>query len=59
MPAGLAYTNERGAEIHTDRLGNIKDLGDNKGARLTMMEAGDKVYTAEQSKMLLFNDDLN
>mgnify|MGYP000863724519 CR=1 FL=1 len=58
-PAGLAYTNERGAEIHTDRLGNIKDLGDNKGARLTMMEAGDKVYTAEQSKMLLFNDDLN
>ena len=23
------------------------------------MEAGDKVYTAEQSKMLLFNDDLN
>lgn len=58
-PAGLAYTNERGAEIHTDRLGNIKDLGDNKGARLTIMEAGDKVYTAEQSKMLLFNDDLN
>jgi tape measure domain-containing protein len=58
-PAGLAYTNERGAEIHTDRLGNIKDFGDNKGARLTMMEAGDKVYTAEQSKMLLFNDDLN
>lgn len=58
-PAGLAYTNERGAEIHTDKHGNIKDLGDNKGARLTMMEQGDKVYTASETKKLLFNDDLN
>jgi len=57
-PAGLAYTNERGAEIHTDRLGNIKDLGDNKGARLTIMEAGDKVYTAERCLFLSPSDSL-
>jgi len=57
--AGLAYTNERGAEIHTDKHGNIKDFGDNKGARLTMMAQGDKVYTAEETKRMMFNDDLN
>lgn len=58
-PEGLAYTNERGAELHTDKKGNIKDFGDNKGARLTMLEAGDKIYTAEQTKRILFNDELN
>jgi len=57
--AGFAYTNERGAELHTDKHGNIKDFGDNKGARLTMMEQGDKVYTASETKQMLFNDDLN
>lgn len=58
-PEGLAYTNERGAELHTDKKGNIKDFGDNKGAKLTMLEAGDKIYTAEQTKRILFNDELN
>mgnify|MGYP003616663517 CR=1 FL=1 len=58
-PEGLAWTNERGAELHTDKKGNIKDFGDNKGARLTMLEAGDKIYTAEQTKRILFNDELN
>lgn len=57
--AGLAWTQERGAEIVTDKKGNIKDFGDNKGARLTMMEAGDKVYNAEQTKRLMFNNELN
>jgi tape measure domain-containing protein len=54
---GLAYTQERGAEIITDKKGNIKDFGDNKGARLTKMSAGDKVFTAEQTKRLMFQND--
>lgn len=57
--AGLAWTQERGAEIITDKRGNIKDFGDNKGSRLTMMESGDKVYNADKTKRLLFNDQLN
>jgi tape measure domain-containing protein len=54
---GLAYTQERGAEIITDKKGNIKDFGDNRGARLTKMSAGDKVFTAEQTKRLMFQND--
>ncbi len=57
--AGLAWTNERGAEIITDKHGHIKDYGDNKGARLSVMEKGDKVYNAEQTKKLMFNNELN
>lgn len=57
--AGLAWTNERGAELVTDKRGNIKDFGDNKGARLTMMEKGDKVYTAQETKRLMFDNELN
>lgn len=57
--AGLAWTQERGAEIITDKKGNIKDFGDNKGARLTMMEKGDKVYTASETKQMMFNKELN
>jgi hypothetical protein len=57
--SGLAWTNEKGAEIHTDKYGNIKSLGDNKGARLTMMEQGDKVYTASESQRMLQDKMLN
>lgn len=52
--SGLALTQERGAEIITDRKGVVKDWGDNKGARLTMMSAGDKVFTAEKTKKMMF-----
>lgn len=55
---GLAWTQEKGAEIITDKNGKIKTLGSNKGAQLTKMERGDKVYTASQSA-LMFNDQLN
>lgn len=58
-PGGLAWTNEKGAEIHTDKHGNIKDFGSKKGARLTMTEKGDKIYTAEKTKELMFNRELN
>ena len=57
--SGLAWTNEKGAEIHTDKYGNIKSLGDNNGARLTMMEQGDKVYTASESQRMLQDKMLN
>jgi hypothetical protein len=52
-PAGLAWTDERGAELHTDKSGKIKDLGSNKGARLKKLDKGDKIYTASQTKKIL------
>jgi tape measure domain-containing protein len=57
-PGGLAWTQEKGQEIITDKYGNIKDFGDNKGARLTMLEQGDKVFNAEHTKRMLFNREL-
>jgi tape measure domain-containing protein len=50
---GWALTQERGAEIHTDKNDNIKSLGSNRGAQKTWMEAGDKVYTASETSSLL------
>lgn len=57
--SGLAWTQERGAEIITDKKGVVKDFGDSKGARLTMMEKGDKVYTSDQTRKMMFNNELN
>lgn len=50
---GLAWTQERGAEIITDKNDNIKSYGNNRGAQLTMLSAGDKVYTAEETKSMM------
>jgi len=58
-PEGIAFTDEKGAELHTDKYGNIKDFGSDKGARLKHLSAGDKIYTAEETQRLLFNKDLN
>jgi hypothetical protein len=55
---GLAWTQEKGREIITDSKGNIKSLGSDKGAELTMLSKGDKVFTAEKSAMM-FDDSLN
>ena len=52
-PEGMAWTDEKGAELHTDKNGKIKDLGSNKGARLKKIEKGDKIYTASQTKKIL------
>ena len=57
-PKGWAYTQEKGAEIITDKNGKLKTAGNNKGAQLTYLEQGDKVYTAEQSA-LMFDNGLN
>lgn len=52
-PGGLAWTDERGAEIHTDKHGNIKDFGSDGGARMKYLEKGDKIFTAHETKKLL------
>lgn len=58
-PAGWAWTQERGAEIITDRQGRIKTLGSDKGAQLTKLDAGDKVFTADKSKEMMNDIYLN
>jgi hypothetical protein len=52
-PGGLSVVDEKGQEMITDRLGNIKELGAGKGARFTMLNRGDKVYTASQTASML------
>ncbi|MVW93642.1 hypothetical protein FCL53_16900 [Elizabethkingia meningoseptica] len=51
--AGLAWTQEKGREIITDKSGNIKSFGSDNGPQLTMMESGDKVFNADRTKKLL------
>jgi len=59
-PEGWAYTQERGAEIITDKNNKIKYLGDGNGAQLTYLNKGDKVKTASMTKDLLsFDQSLN
>jgi len=59
-PQGLALTQERGREIITDSRGNIKSLGSDKGAELTYLNKGDKVFNADKTMdMLMFDDSLN
>ena len=57
--AGIAWVEERGAEIVTNKSGHIKSFGDNKGAKLMNLEKGDKVYTAQETKRLMFDNELN
>ena len=47
-PEGLAWTQEKGAEVITDKKGNVKTMGNNKGPQLTYLEKGDKVYKSQQ-----------
>jgi hypothetical protein len=47
-PEGWAYTQEKGAEVITDKSGNVKTLGSNKGAQLTYLSKGDKVYKSHE-----------
>lgn len=48
-PEGLALTQERGAEMITDKNGRIKTLGNSKGAQLTYLNKGDKVLNASDT----------
>ena len=47
-PEGWAWTQEKGAEVITDKSGNVKTYGSNKGAQLTYLNAGDKVYKSHE-----------
>jgi ubiquitin len=59
-PEGWALTQERGREIITDSKGNIKSLGNDKGATMTYLNKGDKVKTASETMdYLMFNNELN
>jgi tape measure domain-containing protein len=54
---GWAIKDEQGAEVHLDKKGNIKDMGQSKGAKYAYVEKGDTILTAPQS--LAFNKELN
>lgn len=47
-PEGWAWTQEKGAEVITDKSGNVKTFGSNKGAELTYLNSGDKVYKSHE-----------
>jgi len=51
-PEGLAWTDEKGAEIHLDKDGNIKDFGSNAGPQLKYLTKGDKILTAGESNIV-------
>ena len=52
-PEEWAWTQEKGREIITDKDGNVKSLGSDKGATLTKLAKGDNVYTAEETQKML------
>jgi len=59
-PEGLAWTQEKGAELITDKDGRVKTTGSDSGAKLTKLSKGDKVYTAlETRKIMAFDSELN
>lgn len=58
-PEGWAWTDEKGAELHLDRFGKVKDFGSDKGARLKYLDKGDKILTASQTEQIMFNNELN
>jgi len=54
---GFAYTDERGAELHTDSSGRIKDVGSDSGPRIKYLAQGDKIYNASKTKEILNHSD--
>jgi tape measure domain-containing protein len=49
-PEGWALTQEKGAEVITDKYGKVKTYGNDKGAQMTYLNRGDKVYNAQKSE---------
>jgi len=58
-PEGWAWTDEKGAELHLDKFGKVKDYGSDKGARLKYLEKGDVIKPANVTESILFNNELN
>jgi tape measure domain-containing protein len=52
---GLATKDEKGAELHLDKYGNVKDFGQNKGSKLTYVEKGDTILDAYKTKEFMMN----
>ena len=52
---GLAIVDEYRPEVHTDKKGNIKSFGSEKGANFRMTEQGDKIYKSREN---YFNKEL-
>ncbi|MDM1073690.1 hypothetical protein HX001_14465 [Empedobacter brevis] len=49
---GPAIVDEIGAEIHLDKKGNIKSMGENKGPRLTQVKKGDTIIPSRFSEKI-------
>ncbi|WP_314060191.1 hypothetical protein [Empedobacter brevis] len=49
---GAAIVDEIGAEIHLDKKGNIKSMGENKGPRLTQVKKGDTIIPSRFSEKI-------
>jgi hypothetical protein len=55
-PEGWALTQEKGAEVITDKYGKVKTYGNDKGAQMTYLNKGDKVYNAQKSEAYINNE---
>ncbi len=53
----FANVDERGAEMHLDRFGRIKDLGSEKGSRVKYIAKGDTIIPAHKTKDILTGND--
>ncbi|MEE6129902.1 tape measure protein [Chryseobacterium arthrosphaerae] len=51
--AEYAITQDRGREIIADEDGRIKSLGSDTGDKMTWLDKGDTVYTADETKHIL------
>lgn len=58
-PEGWALTQEKGAEVITDKQGNVKTMGNSKGAQLTYLSKGDKVYKNRDDFFKSLNSDMS
>ena len=52
-PEGWAFTQEKGREIITDAMGNVKSLGSDDGPELTYLKKGDKVLKNDVTEMAM------
>lgn len=54
-PEGPALVDEAGYELVVDKHGQLKEVGTDKGARVTYLNKGDKVYTHTETKQIIKN----
>lgn len=47
-PVGMAIVDELRPEVHTDKHGNVKSFGSEKGSNLRFLEQGDKIYRSRE-----------